>query len=539
MPVEWAGLGPELLVRLNRDLREPLGSQLQRELREAIRSGRLSVGERLPSSRALAREIGVSRGLVLDCYGQLEAEGYLATQLGSATRVAAGAAPLPADVTGAATPRPLDADFRAGVPDLATFPMRDWLWALNEAGRRAPSAAAGYGDPRGSDALRDVLTAYVRRVRGAALTADRMVICSGFAQGLNLILGALARDGVRRVALEDPGDRDNDGLVARAGLEAVPIPVDEHGADIAALAASGARAVVLTPAHQTPTGVVLAPARRHELVTWANDTNAVIIEDDYDAEFRYDRQPVGSVQGLAPDRVASVGSVSKSLAPALRLGWVICPPRLVELIADEKRMADRGSPGLDQLALARLIESGRYDRHLRRMRTVYAARRRELVDALAQHAPDVRLRGLAAGFHAVAQLPDGVDEQAVVAEALRRRVGLYGMSDYRASGASEPAELVLGFGNLRQSAIRQGIEAVGELLSPSGARRPHRRGSPVGDADAPEDVAVRAGTPLIISGEPATNGGSSRDDQDPVRSMGYAPRVSRSRTRTAGSPRAR
>jgi GntR family transcriptional regulator/MocR family aminotransferase len=292
-----------------------------------------------------------------------------------------------------------------------------------------------------------------------------MVICAGFAQGINLLFRALAREGVRRVGLEDPGDRDNDAIAERAGLEPVPVPVDERGIRVDALTGAGVRAVVLTPAHQTPTGVVLAPERRQALIAWAGQADAVIIEDDYDAEFRYDRQPVGSMQGLAPDRVATVVSVSKSLAPALRLGWIVCPPWLVEPVAEDKNRADRGSPVLDQLALACLIESGRYDRHLRRMRTVYGSRRRVLVEALARHAPGVRLGGLAAGFHTVAGLPGTADEQAVVAAARDRDIGLYGMSRYRSSGATEPPELVLGFGNLTESAIRQGIRSVADLLA--------------------------------------------------------------------------
>jgi GntR family transcriptional regulator/MocR family aminotransferase len=468
MPVQWTGSTPEVLLGLDRQLREPLGDQLQRQLREAIRTGRLRAGERLPSSRTLARELGVSRGLVIECYGQLEAEGYLSTRLGSATRVAAAAVTPPAPAVPAPRPARLTVDFRSGVPDLTSFPVRDWLWALGEAGRATPAGAMGYGDPRGSLALREVIAAYLRRVRGAAADADQVVICAGYAQGINLVLRALARGGVRRVALEDPGDRDNDAVVARAGLEAAPVPVDEHGVDVEALAATGARAVVLTPAHQTPTGVVLAARRRQALVAWANRADAVVVEDDYDAEFRYDRQPVGSLQGLAPERVAAMGSVSKSLAPALRLGWVVCPRWLVEAVAREKEIADRGSPGLDQLALARLIESGRFDRHLRRMRAVYAGRRRALVGALARSAPNVRLGGLAAGFHAVARLPDTSDEQRVVAAARERSVGLYGMSRYRWRPASRPTELVLGFGNVAESSIEPGIARVADLLRGDG-----------------------------------------------------------------------
>ncbi|MBO0832889.1 MAG: PLP-dependent aminotransferase family protein, partial [Actinobacteria bacterium] len=240
MTVEWTGLGPELLLRLDRQAREPLGSQLQQELREAVRSGRLSEGERLPSSRALARELGVSRGLVLECYEQLEAEGYLSAQLGSATRVATRTRP-PSALVAAAVPPPRPAiDFRPGVPDLASFPMRDWLWALGRAGRELPTAALGYGDPRGSVALRNVLASYLRRVRGGSADPERIVICAGFAQGINLVLCALARHGPRRLGVEDPGDPDHHAAAQSAGLESVPVPVDERGVQVEAHFTTGA-----------------------------------------------------------------------------------------------------------------------------------------------------------------------------------------------------------------------------------------------------------------------------------------------------------
>jgi GntR family transcriptional regulator/MocR family aminotransferase len=235
--------------------------------------------------------------------------------------------------------------------------------------------------------------------------------------------------------------------------------------DVGAVERSGAQAVVVTPAHQSPTGVVLAARRRHALVDWAQRTGGFVVEDDYDSEFRYDREPVGVLQGLAPGRVFTIGTASKALAPAVRLGWILAPPALAAAVAEEKRIGDRGSSTLDQLVLAAMLESGRYDRHLRRMRTIYASRRERLIQALARHAPGVRLTGLAAGFHAVAHLPAAADERAVVAAARERRVGLYAMGDFRAAQAAVPPQLVLGFGQVGERAIEPGIAAVADLLN--------------------------------------------------------------------------
>jgi GntR family transcriptional regulator/MocR family aminotransferase len=242
------------------------------------------------------------------------------------------------------------------------------------------------------------------------------------------------------------------------------VPVDDLGIDVAALDRSGATVVVVTPAHQWPTGVVLAPERRHALIVWARDHDAVVLEDDYDAEFRYDRDPVGTLQGLAPDHVVALGTVSKSLAPALRLGWAVVPHRLVEDLGRLKDAADRGTSALDQLALARLIESGRYDRHLRRVRGEYARRRTALVEALAEHAPEVRLTGLAAGFHAVAHLPDHADVEAVIEQARERGVGLYSMGANRSDRSPSPPRLVFGYGNTPVRVIEDGVAAVADLL---------------------------------------------------------------------------
>jgi GntR family transcriptional regulator / MocR family aminotransferase len=479
MAIEWSGLSPGLLVRLDRSAGQPLRTQLEASLREAIRGGRLRAGERLPSSRELARALGVSRGMVQDCYGQLLAEGYLTSRTGSATRVAvisgqhAGDQPAagPALVSPGRQP-PLIADFEPGVPDLSSFPRNDWAWAVKQACTHAAAADLGYGDPRGSSVLREVLAGYLRRVRAAAASPAQLTVCTGFAQGINLVLRALARQGdVTCVAFEDPGYGSAQAdetvrAVLAMGIGVTYVPVDEQGLVVGELAASGAQAVVVTPAHQSPTGVVLSPARRHALTDWARRGGGYVIEDDYDSEFRYDKEPVGALQGLAPDQVFLLGTTSKALAPAVRLGWVHAPSGLCAAVAAEKEMSDRGSCTLDQLALATLLTTGRYDRHLRRMRTVYAARRTALTDAFARHAPRVQLTGLAAGFQAVAALPPGADEPAVIAAARDRGVGLHGIGSYRGHpDRAAPAALVMGFGNVRERAIEPAIATVRDLLS--------------------------------------------------------------------------
>jgi GntR family transcriptional regulator / MocR family aminotransferase len=464
--IQWSGLGPDLLVRLDRQGREPLRVQLEDELRDAIRAGRLAAGERLPSSRMLARELGVSRGLVQECYAQLQAEGYITGHTGSATRVASAAREAPPSATLTAAPAQRFAiDFRPGIPDLGSFPRSDWGWALRDALRSASNDAFDYPEPHGSRRLRDVLAAYLRRVRGAAADPERIVICSGFAQGINLVMRALASHGVREMAFEDPGHAGRREDAAAAQLKPIAVAVDGGGIRVDALASTQARAVLLTPAHQHPTGVLLAPERRHALVRWAAERGATLIEDDYDAEFRYDREPVGAIQGLAPEHVIGLGTISKSLAPALRLGWIVCPPALEDAVVREKKHDDDGSPMIEQLALARLIESGRFDRHLRRMRAQYAERRDVLVGALKRHAPQVELGGLAAGFHAVAHLPDHVEEKELIQAAAERSLGLHPMSRHRMDGAASPPQLVLGFGNLSAAQIERGIAILGELLA--------------------------------------------------------------------------
>ncbi|GAA4697448.1 GntR family transcriptional regulator / MocR family aminotransferase [Promicromonospora umidemergens] len=477
MTVEWARGGPDLLVMLESG-GAPLGVQIQDQLRTAIRDRRLAAGERLPSTRRLAELLAVSRGTVVDVYEQLVAEGYLEASVGAGTRVAAMPTGGPSRQTpdtraASASPprRSVDVDFEYGIPDLGSAPLTDWSWAVSEATRTLPTAELGDEDPAGSMHLREVITAYHRRVRSGCAVAEDAIVVSGFRQGLAFALATLAQHGIRRIALEDPGPREHDVIARRAGLDAVPVAVDDHGIDVDRLRASGARAVLVTPAHQCPTGVALAPARRRDLSAWADDVDGVVLEDDYDAEFRYDRQPVGSLQGLNPGRVIALGSVSKTLVPAIRLGWVLAPRRFVSGIVKEKRLSSRGAPGLDQEALALLMETGRFDRHLRRVRGTYRARR----DALAAEAELAfgpgQLRGLAAGCHALLRLPAGTSEGAVVSTAATMGVRVNGLGHYRVVAGNTTAEpdtlppaLVLGFGNVSQDQIRHGIRTIARAV---------------------------------------------------------------------------
>jgi GntR family transcriptional regulator / MocR family aminotransferase len=306
-------------------------------------------------------------------------------------------------------------------------------------------------------------------VRAGCAVADDAVVVGGFRQGLAFTLATLARSGIEALALEDPGPREHDIIARRAGLTVAPVPVDAEGLNVAALRASRARCVLVTPAHQCPTGVALGPSRRRELVTWAHEVDGVILEDDYDAEFRYDRQAVGSLQGLDPERVFALGSVSKTIAPAIRIGWVLAPPRFVEVLTEEKQLSSRGAPGLDQEALALLVESGRFDRHLRRVRDLYRARRDALAEEVATVFGPDRLQGLAAGCHTVLLLPREVDEDAVVEAARSLGVRVSGLRRYRLTHTPAPPALLLAFGNLSEHQLVRGVHVIAEAVRRSRA----------------------------------------------------------------------
>jgi GntR family transcriptional regulator/MocR family aminotransferase len=457
----------ELLLSVSRERSGTLGSQIEEQLRSAIREGALRAGARVPSTRDLARQLGISRRVAVDAYSQLAAEGYLSLRQGARPRVSdAGPAVADALETRELPPARSTArfDFRPSVPDVSTFPRTAWLRSLREAVTSITDADLGYGDPNGLEVLRAALADYLGRVRGVVAEPARVVITSGYMQGLGIVCHTLAATGASRVALEDPGDPEARLIIARAGLEAVPVRVDEAGMRIDELALSGADAVILTPAHQHPTGVVLSGERRKQLLAWLRDRDAIAVEDDYDAEYRYDRAAVGALQGLDPERIVYAGSASKTLAPALRLGWFVVPRGLVEAVSREKVLADRGTARIEQHAFADFLTRGELDRHLRRMRVRYRARRDTLVEALAEELPEATVHGIAAGLHATVELPDGHDEDAIRDEARRRRIQLETMGNYRLGGGSGPPTLMLGYAQIAEAAIRPGVRELAEVV---------------------------------------------------------------------------
>jgi GntR family transcriptional regulator / MocR family aminotransferase len=450
--------GPELLLTLEKHSELTLHEQLERALRDHIRTGRLPLGSRLPSSRALAAELGISRGVVLEAYSQLVAEGYLTSSQGAPTRVAFVPAverpPIPAAELDARHRYRLD----PFLPDLGAFPRGAWLRSMRAAIRDASFAELGHGDPRGTVALRNALMTYVARARSAAPEPEHTLVCAGWTQGFALLCRALRARGVERIACEDPGWAQH-GLVAQqAGLEPVPLPVDGQGIDVGMLERSGCEAVLVTAAHQFPTGAVLSSERRAALLEWAEDTDGLIVEDDYDSELRYDRGAVGALQGLAPERVCMIGSLSVRLAPGLRLGWVLSPSWLTGALAYEKALGDAPAPALEQLALADFIARGELDRHLRRMRARYSARRGVLLAGLGG-AP---VSGVAAGVFTLVWLPPDTDEEALVTAAAARGIGVEGLARHRVGDG--PPGLIIGYACLSEPALERGVATLTKLV---------------------------------------------------------------------------
>jgi len=437
-------------------------------IRDAIRSGRLVPGTRLPSSRALAADLGVARNTVARAYAELIAEGWLTSQHGSATLVSQRAGEVVRSVAAPPqrrAPGRLDNDLRPGHPDLSSFPRTEWSRAVKRALNAAPFEAFGYADPHGRPELRSALAQYLARARGVRARPCNIVVCSGAAEGVSLVAGALAEAGVAAVAAEEFGLASQWASLTRAGLRRPPLRVDSYGAEVMALEdMPGVGGVLLTPSHQFPLGVPLHSDRRAAVVDWARRTGGVIIEDDYDGEFRYDRSPVGALHGIDPEHVIYMGTASKSLAPGLRLGWLVLPDRLVDAVARQKGETEETSGFVDQLAMAEFIVSGSYDRHIRTMRAQYRRRREQLVAAVARSSPKTTVVGMPAGLHVMLELA-GADESALSRQRAWRRLGVAGLDLYRhPETGSERDGLVIGFAAPAPSAWSAALDALIRLL---------------------------------------------------------------------------
>lgn len=459
----------ELLTDLDRNGGDALHRQIESSIRAKIRSGVLPPGAALPPTRALATELDVSRGVVVEAYEQLKAEGYLTSRKGGYTRVApaaTGSAPAPPRQR-PASPRPSHpvVDFGYGRGNLQAFPRTEWLRSVRRVLTETPGERLGYLDGRGAVELRAALTVYLNRVRGTDVDPEAMVITNGYAQAVALLMTVLGARGATTLAVEDPSADDDARPRAQAlGMNVVGVPVGDDGVRVNALEELDADVLILTPSHQWPTGGVLSPEARAAVLAWAQRTGALIVEDDYDAEYRYDRAPVGAIQGVDAERVAYAGTASKTLAPGLRLGWLVLPRELVEPVAEAKLLADRGSPVLDQLTFADFLSRGQLDRHLRRMRPVFRSRRDALLGALAQHLPELEPAGIAAGLHLVAWLPSDLQETTVVAEAALEGVAVAGVSPFRLSPAPRGG-LIFGYSDLDERAIDDGIIRLARAIS--------------------------------------------------------------------------
>lgn len=433
-------------------------------IREAIRTGRLAPGTRLPSSRALAADLGLARNTVARAYAELIAEGWLSATQGSSTVVSRRGAEAVRSVAAPPrrpAPRRLDHDLRPGHPDLSSFPRGEWGRAVTRALNAAPSEAFGYGDPHGRPELRRALAQYLSRARGVRAQPCNIVVCSGAAEGLSLVARALADVGVTAVAVEEFGLPAQRATLTDAGLRCPALSVDPHGADVAALdGMTGVGGVLLTPSHQFPLGVSLHPERRAAVVDWARRTGAVIVEDDYDGEFRYDRSPVGALHGVDPERVVYMGTASKSLAPGLRLGWLVLPSRLVEAVVRMKGETEETCGVVEQLAMAEFVESGSYDRHIRTMRAEYRRRREQLVAAVAESGSRTIVSGMPAGLHVTLEHPGGEPHP-----PSWRRLGIESLELYRhPETESRRAGLVIGFAAPAPSAWSSALAALVDLL---------------------------------------------------------------------------
>jgi GntR family transcriptional regulator/MocR family aminotransferase len=462
-----SGAGMDFLVELGSP--GGLRTGLEASIRAAIRDGRLHAGDVLPSTRSLASDLGVGRGTVVEAYTQLVAEGWLVARQGRPTRVAAIPSSKPASTVRERSPRWAH-DLRPGRADPASFPRLDWAAALRHVLSTAPNEVFDYAEWRGRAELREALAGYLGRARGVRGSAEDLVVCTGAGHGMGLVFATLARLGRCRVAVEDPGSKRLRDIATAAGMSIVPLPCDNRGARVELLRSLQADTVVVTPAHQFPLGVTLAAERRAAGVAWARECGGLVVEDDYDGELRYDRQPVGALQALDPDSVIYVGTSSKSLAPALRVGWLVAPAQLRAALVETLGLVNAVPSSLEQLGLARLIETGGFDRHIRRMRVLYRQRRDLLVETLARAAPALQVTGIAAGGHALVRLGvDGPGEAEVIGRAAERGLALTGVGHYwhapRESCEWPGPALVVGYATPAGRSHRAAIAVLGECLT--------------------------------------------------------------------------
>ncbi len=464
MAADWS-TGLDLLLDLDRG--GGLRHAIERSLREAIRGGRLPRGSTLPSSRSLAIDLGVARGTVSAAYQQLAAEGYLTARQGAAVWVSWIPPRRLPDPSPPAVPERSRWDLRPGRPDHASFPRGTWERTRQRVLARAPEEIFGYGDARGSADLRSALADYLGRARGVDTSPANLLICNGFTHALSLVCQALRAAGGTTLAVEDPGVPHYRKLAGPLGLRLVPIPCDEEGLRTDCLERSGVRAVLVTPAHQYPLGVTMPAQRRLALIGWARRHDALIIEDDYDGEFRYDGQAAGALQRLDPQRVIYAGTASKTLAPGLRLGWLAVPEAAGGATGLARQSFYRGTGILEQLTLAELITSGAFDRHVRRMRGLYRRRRDELASALAGNLPHLRLAGASAGLHALAYLPEsGRTEAQVQARAAQQSVAIHTLAAHWYERPEfSPEAVIIGYATPASHAYRPALDALIRVLA--------------------------------------------------------------------------
>lgn len=457
----------ELLLQLDHSRSASVSRQVEEQMRGAIRSGALAAGEQLPSTRVLAEDLGVSRGVILRAYGQLSAEGYIVLRQGAAPTVRA-AIRLDSKTIRRPTERTgIVYDLRPHLPDLATFPRQPWLRAVRESLAQARIADLTYSDAAGLWDLRVSVANYLSRARGVAAHPAHTLITAGSTHSISLVSRVLARRGATRMAFENPSHRILRAAASMAGQTVVAAGIDELG--VRPETAERVDSLVVSPAHQFPTGIVLAPKRRELLVEWAKEHDVLILEDDYDAEFRYDRAPTRALQSLAPEHIAYVGSTGKTFAPALRLGWVVLPMPLVGEVTRELEGNMLHISGLDQLAFARFLQCGDFDRHLRRMRRLYCARRSFVTELLGRLLPDHELRGIAGGLHLVLGMPSHSAAASVRAEAYARGIGIDSIDQHSFADFSGPAGLVIGYGSLPEPTLEEALSGLVDIIRKRGS----------------------------------------------------------------------